>query len=339
MAWPRSPPSSPPATRSSSASSPAQRCRRVTSGSSRTAISPAPPRCARCRTSCAGSSRNRFALDGQSTGRAGRDRLLFTRVPDGGPMIARGTWVPFWIALAVVVSSEAARAQDWRSYGGDASSAKYSPLAQIDAASFSKLAPAWTWRSPENDVVKAHPELQTWAWESTPLVVDGVLYTSTSLSQVAAVNAATGKTLWTYDPQTWKGGRPPNQGFVHRGVAYWARGNERRILLGTGDGYLIALDARTGKPVSGFGKKGRIDLTEGLGRPVDRQLYAVTSPPVICRDVVVVGASILDYPLKRGMPRGDLRGFDVRTGEQLWIFHAVPTEGEFGVDTWDKESW
>src|SRR5262249_29191142 len=159
------------------------------------------------------------------------------------------------------------------------------------------------------------PEVKTWAWEATPLAIDGVLYISTSLSQVAAIDAASGKTLWVYDPETWKGGTPPNQGFVHRGVAYWAHGGERRILIGTGDAYLIALDAKTGKPVAGFGHSGRIDLTEGLGRPVNRHLYGVTSPPVICRDVVVVGSSILDFPFQQGMPRGDLRGFDVRTGK------------------------
>lgn len=254
-------------------------------------------------------------------------------------MNARKNCVLVWTALLVIGAPLAARAQDWPSYGGDKASGKYSPLSQIDAASFARLKPSWTWRSPENDIVKANPDLKTWAWESTPLVVDGVLYTSTSLSQVAAVNAATGKTLWTYDPESWRAGTPPNQGFVHRGVAYWARGNDRRILYGTGDGYLVALDARTGKQVPGFGNKGRIDLTEGLGRPVDRKLYAVTSPPVICRDIIVVGSSILDFPFQRGMPRGDLRAFDVRTGKQLWIFHSVPTEGEVGVDTWDKESW
>ena len=97
-------------------------------------------------------------------------------------------------------------------------------------------------------------------------MVDGVLYVSTSLSQVAAIDAATGKTKWVYDPETWKNGTPSNNGFVHRGVAYWADGNDRRILFGTGDGYLICLDAQTGKPIARFGQQGRIDLTQGLGR-------------------------------------------------------------------------
>ena len=131
-------------------------------------------------------------------------------------------------------------------------------------------------------------------------MVGGVLYVSTSLSQVAAIDAATGKTRWVYDPETWKNGTPSNNGFVHRGVAYWADGDDQRILFGTGDGYLICLNAQTGKPIPTFGQKGRIDLTQGLGRPVDRRLYGVSSPPIICRDVVVMGSKVHDVPLAEG---------------------------------------
>ena len=166
-------------------------------------------------------------------------------------------------------------------------------------------------------------------------MVGGVLYVSTSLSQVAAIDAATGKTRWVYDPETWKNGTPSNNGFVHRGVAYWADGNDRRILFGTGDGYLICLDAKTGKPIATFGQQGRIDLTQGLGRPVNRRLYGVSSPPIICRDVVVMGSKVHDFPLEKEMPPGDVRGFDVRTGKQQWLFRSVPGEGEFGNETWD----
>jgi quinoprotein glucose dehydrogenase len=198
---------------------------------------------------------------------------------------------------------------------------------------------AWTWRSAEEAIAKANPDLKTWVWESTPLMVDGVLYVSTSLSQVAAIDAATGKTRWVYDPETWKNGTPSNNGFVHRGVAYWADGDDQRILFGTGDGYLICLNAQTGKPISTFGEQGRIDLTQGLGRPVDRRLYGVSSPPIICRDVVVMGSKVHDVPLAKEMPPGDVRGFDVRTGKQQWLFRSVPREGEFGNETWDQGSW
>ncbi len=149
-------------------------------------------------------------------------------------------------------------ATEWLSYGGDKASSKYSPLAQIGRGNFNRLRVAWTWRSAEEEVAKANPHLKTWAWEATPPMVGGVLYMSTSLSQVAAIDAATGKTRWVYDPETWKNGTPSNNGFVHRGVAYWADGNDRRILFGTGDGYLICLNAATGKPISTFGDEGVI---------------------------------------------------------------------------------
>jgi quinoprotein glucose dehydrogenase len=251
------------------------------------------------------------------------------------------------VSMTVLVSPSAnaqakmgaSSATQWRSYGGDQGSSKYSPIDQIGADNFSRLEIAWTWRSAEEEITKANPDLKTWAWECTPLMVDGILYVSTSLSQVAAIDAATGKALWLYDPETWRNGTPSNNGFVHRGVAYWSDGADRRILFGTGDGYLICLSAQTGKPVPTFGHDGRIDLTLGLGRTVERRLYGVSSPPVICRDVVVTGSKVHDVPLVKEMPPGDVRGFDVRTGRQLWQFRSIPAEGEFGNETWEQGSW
>lgn len=227
---------------------------------------------------------------------------------------------------------------EWRNYAGDKGSSKYSLLDQINAENFKNLQVAWTWDSPEAEVVKANPTVKTWVWETTPIMAHGVLYASTSLSQVAAIDAATGKTKWLYDPEIWKHGIPPNHGFAHRGVAYWEKGNDRRILYGTGDGYLICLDAQTGKLIPSWGDGGRVDLTEGLGRKFDRLLYGVSSPPVICRDTVVVGATILDFPLEKNMPPGDVRGFDVRTGKLKWQFHAIAGSGEFGAETWDGDA-
>jgi quinoprotein glucose dehydrogenase len=195
---------------------------------------------------------------------------------------------------------------EWSSYGADTANSKYSPLDQIHKDNVKDLHVAWRWRSVDNAILTDHPELWTMVNEATPLMIARRLYTSTSLSQVAAIDARTGETLWVYDPESYTQGSPPNLGFVHRGVAYWADGETQRIFIATGDAQLIALDAKTGQPVPEFGVHGRIDLTQGLRRPVDSAQYGITSPPVICRNVVIVGSSIMDYPRVHAMPPGDV---------------------------------
>ena len=138
---------------------------------------------------------------------------------------------------------------DWRSYGGAKTSSKYAPLEQITPDNVADLQLSWRWNSIDNPVLEAHPELWTMVFEGTPLQVGDRLYVSTSLNQVAAIDAQTGKTVWTYDPGTWRSGTPANVGLVHRGVSYCEDGDDRRVLFGTGDAYLIALDAATGQPL------------------------------------------------------------------------------------------
>ena len=159
-------------------------------------------------------------------------------------------------------------------------------------------------------------------------MVGGTLYTSTSLSQVAAIDAATGETKWVFDPKIYENGLgiPANLGWLHRGVAYWRNGDDERVVILTAFAQMIALDAKTGKPVPTFGNDGRVDLAQGLRRPVDRDYYTMTSPPVIVRGVIVVGSSVLDWWGKRPSPPGDVRGFDVVTGRLLWTFHTVPQD-------------
>ncbi len=239
----------------------------------------------------------------------------------------------------LATSPQAGGLGEWPAYGADKASSKYAPLTHITRDNVGQLQVAWRWLSVDQPILQADSSLWTMAYEATPLMVGGVLYTSTSLSQVAAIDAATGNTIWSYDPKSYQHGSPPNLGFVHRGVAYWQDGADQRLLIATGDAHLIALNAKTGKPLESFGDQGRIDLTQGLRRPVSRTYYGVSSPPIICRDVAVVGASILDYPSKKAMPPGDVRGFDVRTGAVRWTFHSVPQDHEAGSETWAQESW
>ena len=187
---------------------------------------------------------------------------------------------------------------EWHYHGGDRGSSKYSSLGEINARNISSLQIVWRWSSPDTQIMR-QTQLVPSVFEATPLMINGVLYVSTSFSMAAAIDGATGKTKWIYDPKSYLSGKPPNNGFVHRGVAYWTDGKDERIFLGTGDANLVALDARAGKPCLDFGENGKIDLTKGLRRPIRRQDYSVPSPPIICRDVVIVGCSISDGPMSR----------------------------------------
>src|SRR2546422_2430273 len=242
-----------------------------------------------------------------------------------------------WALTARGASPLPARGE-WPAYGGTHANARYSSLDQITRDNVKQLRIAWRWVSPDRELMASRPDIQTWANEATPLMVAGVLYVSTSASQVAAIDARTGRTLWVHDPKIWIHGTPANFGYVHRGVAHWADASGARVFIGTGNGYLLALDARTGMPIASFGQNGRVDLIEGLGRPVDRRWYSVTSPPLVVRDVVIVGSSIQGWPMRADMPPGHVRAFDVRSGARRWTFHAIPRAGDFGYDTWHNGS-
>ncbi|HEX3846847.1 MAG TPA: PQQ-binding-like beta-propeller repeat protein [Steroidobacteraceae bacterium] len=227
---------------------------------------------------------------------------------------------------------------EWRSYGGDPGGRKYSALADIDRRNVSKLALAWSWATGETPLAeyKTSPGM----FEATPLVVDGVLYVSTPYNRVAALDARTGRELWSYDPKAYVAGQVPNgTGFVHRGVAAWrdSRTRSLRILMNSRD-RLIELDARTGTPVDGFGVHGFVDLLAGLQWPIDPKRYTNTSPPLLYGDLVIVGNGVADRLIYRRDPPGDVRAFDARTGKQVWSFHTVPRDGELGSSTWGRSS-
>jgi quinoprotein glucose dehydrogenase len=243
---------------------------------------------------------------------------------------------------ALPESTKAMSQGEWPAYAGTYAATRYSPLTQINRDNARSLHVVWRWKSPEAAIRAADASIGPgFVNESTPLMVGGVLYTSTSLSEVAAIDAATGETRWVFDPKVYENGLgpPANLGWTHRGVAYWRNGDNERIVILTAFAQMIALDARTGKPVADFGTNGRVDLNAGLRRPVSSHFYTMTSPPVIVRGVIVVGSSVLDWWGERPSPVGDVRGFDVASGKLLWTFHTVAQGEEPGAETWEKDSW
>jgi quinoprotein glucose dehydrogenase len=243
---------------------------------------------------------------------------------------------------------------EWPSYGGTNWSQKYSPLDQVTRENFGTLKVAWTWSSPDHELIKRIPDnpeepYTASGMKATPLVIKGVMYVSTGLGQIAAIDPATGQTLWLYNPEAYaQGAQADTVGWLTRGVAYWSDGkDDERILMGTLDGYLIALNARTGRPIATFGESGKTDLTTGEPRAKrgtlhqfdgERHYLSVDSPPVIVRDTVIVGSSMSDRPPVREWVPGDVQAFDVRTGKLKWVFHVIPRDGEFGVETWKDGS-
>jgi glucose dehydrogenase len=212
-------------------------------------------------------------------------------------------------------------ADDWPLFGHDPGGTRYSPLDQINAGNVARLERAWTYHTKERGR----------SFESTPIVVDGVMYLSTHTQKVIALDPDTGRELWRFDA------RAP--GRENRGVAYWPgdRANAPRILVATGDGRLIEIDARTGAPVRTFGDNGEVNLRAGITDNFPKAAYGITSPPTIYRDVVIVGPATQEGP-SHG-PSGDPRAFDVRTGKLRWRFHLVPQPGEPGNQTWGPGGW
>jgi len=259
-------------------------------------------------------------------------------------------------AVANIQAQTGERSGEWHFFGGDSGSTKYSSLDLIDKENVANLEIAWRWESVDGrfniDQLKAeYPNLQVAndvsnvsidSLKAAPLMVDGVIYISTPFYQAAAIDAASGETLWVHDPRSYASGIPIMMlGFSSRGLAYWSEDEQSRVIWGTGDGYLLQVDAVTGEPIEEFGNSGRVDLIAGIPRARRRAPinYSITSSPIIIRDVIVVGSAISDQPEYKEMPPGHVRGFDVHTGELLWTFHTIPQPGELGNDTWENGSW
>ena len=225
---------------------------------------------------------------------------------------------------------------EWRYFGGDAHATKYSPLNQITKDNVSRLRIAWRWPSPDRAIEGQNPLWRPTKYEDTPLAVNGTLYTVTSLGLIAALDPATGRTRWTYDPESYKAlnTRPANGIYSNRGMAYWTDGKAERLFIGTVDAYLLSIDTRTGKPDPSFGQNGRVDLTEFVRNAI-RGTNFVARRPMVAGDVVVVGSNQSESGRRTdSSPPGYLQAFDVRSGKRRWTFHTVPRAGEAGYDTW-----
>ena len=237
-------------------------------------------------------------------------------------------------AAAPVLAQQGATDGEWHAFAADNGATKYSPLDQINADNVGDLRIAWSRPTVDQSILDVVPELGYGnANRATPLMVDGVLYAPNAVGLVEAFHPGTGETLWVQQPFDSDPGS--YRGAGTRGVAYWTDGNEQRIVVQRGE-WMYALDAKTGEMFRDFGENGRVDLTTGLA---EGARYRWGGAPTIVRDVIVVGQSMSDTFVTKEDIRGDVRAFNVRTGELSWLFHTIPQAGEFGTDSWGDNSW
>jgi quinoprotein glucose dehydrogenase len=205
----------------------------------------------------------------------------------------------------------------WQSYGGEDGD-HYSSLTQINRDNARKLVVAWKFDTGESGTL-----------ETNPIIVGRMLYASTPMHSVIALDGATGKLIWKWDADMPGSAR-------NRGVSYWTDGKDSRIFSGNSY-YLSAIDAKTGKTIHSFGEGGRVDLRKGLrGSDYESQSIGLTSPGTIYKDLIIVGGQ---NPESFPAPPGDIRAFDVHTGKVRWVFHTIPRPGDFGYNTWPKDAW
>jgi len=242
------------------------------------------------------------------------------------------------LANTRVTAQSGAKTGEWRTYGGDTGNTRYSPLDQINADNFSKLEVAWRFKT---DNLGPRPEANL---EGTPLMANGVIYaTGGTRRAVVALDAASGEQLWVHSEREGARGSGAPRQLSGRGLAYWTDGTEERILYVTPGYRLIALDAKTGIPIPTFGNKGVVDLKLDDDQDMDLVTGEVGlhAAPTVAKNVVIVGAAHRTgaNPKSRKNVKGYARGFDVKTGKRLWIFHTIPLPGEYGNETWEQNSW
>jgi quinoprotein glucose dehydrogenase len=227
-------------------------------------------------------------------------------------------------AAGVCVTASAA---EWKYYAADPGGTRFSPLKQIDRTNVRNLRVAWTYRSGD---ARERPRTTN---ECTPIVVNGVMYVMSPQLKLIALDPATGKERWRFDP--YEGSGTSARG-VSRGVAWWSDGKLERILFGAGT-KLHSVDARSGKPVLDFGDNGTVDLTQGLDREPPGAVNGISTPGIVYKDLIIVGGSVGEGP--RPAAPGHVRAYNIRTGRRAWIFHTIPHPGEFGHETWEGDAW
>ena len=212
----------------------------------------------------------------------------------------------------------------WRMHGGGGEGIRYSALQQINRENAASLELAWTYETGDS--------FERSEMQCNPIIIDGTLYATSPKLRVFALDAATGEERWSFDPFDGKAGTNKRR---NRGVTYWESGDDKRIFFSARH-YLFALDARTGEIVPSFGEAGKVDLRQGLDRDPRRISISSTTPGTIYKDLIILGSRVSE-----GLPSspGDIRAFDVRTGEERWSFHTIPHPGEFGYETWPKDAW
>ena len=244
------------------------------------------------------------------------------------------------LALGVLLDAQTGpQPIEWRHWGGDAAQTKYSPAADITTANVKDLELAWTWRTIDRAVPES--DIRPGGFETTPLMIDNVLYATTSFHRVVALDADTGKEIRVFDPKTYEEGPPlSGTGLNSRGLVFWRGDRGQTRLLVAGRQRLFSVDAKTGQLDRAFGSTGVASLTAGLSRDIPRLHTQSTSPPVVYRNLVIVGSGVPDRLQYRNDPPGTIQAFDIRTGKRAWVFYTVPQSArDFGADTWGNGSW
>ena len=258
------------------------------------------------------------------------------RAPHNGIMRSQRLLAVSLLALAALAADAAGGGKDWPVYGGDPGGSKYSTLKQIHRGNVTKLKPAWTFTTGEPVTPLPHQSKEP-AFEATPIVIGGTMYFSTPYGKAFALDAATGKQRWVYDAHIDREGDYGD--FANRGVTYWLDGKangacHERIFFATIDARIIALDAASGKPCADFGRKGIIDLTDGLVRkPEYKGEYEETSPPVVIDELVIAGSAIADNHRAQS-PTGEVRAFDARTGALRWTWRSLKLDSTGAANAW-----